>query len=309
MNKIAYRKFTGINNVDDPVSLIDRSRGNMTIPLVVATNIDIHKDQHLSRCDGYTKVISGIYTSVWSNDFLILGINNGNLVQIKGDYTITILMSGVGDYKMVYETVYDDTGMRVYFTNGMIIGKIKNGVASLLGATTQEFKSVLPPGDMLKYFSGRLYLIKDKTIYVSDVLNREVYDRRWGFKQIETTITMFEGLTEGIYVSDSEGVFWMKKIDEMPEVAATSSFAFSLIDNTPAIPGTAIKLNNIISPSGARHRQAVLWTSKNGLCLGGDNGMYERVLDGVYNIPVHYQKGASVFRESGDLNQYISILK
>lgn len=307
MNKVAYRKFAGINNVDDSTTLIDRSRG-MIIPLIQAENVDLHKDGHLSRPHGYTKVISGDY-DVWANDSICLAVNNGNLVRINSDYTTTLLMSGIGDYAMAYETVYDDTGMRIYFTNGMIIGKIKNGVASLLGETTEELKSVLPPGNMLKYFFGRLYLIKGKIIYVSDILNKEIYDRRWGFKQFETTITMFEGLDDGVYVSDSEAVFYMKQIFEVPEdIAPTSVFALTLVDDSPAIPGTAIKVKNIRSPSGALHKQAVIWKSDKSLCFGGDGGTFERGLEGVYNTS-HFQRGTAVFRKDGDLNQYITILK
>ena len=224
--KETYSGFLGIDNINDHTQIIKRpttsfgNRGMPQVRLLQANNIDIHNDYHLSRCDGYSLVLSGVYTNVWSNNDICLAVNSKNLVQIHPDFSTTLLLANIGSNDIDYETVND----WVYFTNSTIIGKIKNGSITLLPSTNKEFKSVLPSGNIIRYFQGSIYVVNGNVIYISDVINKDIFDRRWGFYQIGTDITMFESVNDGFYVSDLEKVYFMKRTGSLEEVAAIPKF-------------------------------------------------------------------------------------
>lgn len=309
-----YENFLGIDNRNDTAQIIKRPRTTFggrsaaQIRMIQAENVDLHADNYYSRCDGYSLSLAGDYKSVWSNDKICLGINAGDLVKINPSFLTSLLMSGVGSYDMAYETVNDGSESVVYFTNGDIIGKVRKDVASSLPATTKEFKAPLPAGNHIRYFQGGLYVVKDKILYISDVLNREIYDRRWGFKLFETTITMFETVKDGFYVSDFENVYFMKRTGSTQEVIAAPIYTIDKVFDKPTVPGTAQKAYNIVSPAKKRFDQAVIWVSGNTLCVGGDDGAFETIREDVYAVPSG-RVGTSIFRKSGDLNQYITVIR
>ena len=307
--KETYSGFLGIDNINDHTQIIKRpttsfgNRGMPQVRLLQANNIDIHNDYHLSRCDGYSLVLSGAYTNVWSNNDICLAVNSKNLVQIHPDFSTTLLLANIGSNDIDYETVND----WVYFTNSTIIGKIKNGSITLLPSTNKEFKSVLPSGNIIRYFQGSIYVVNGNVIYISDVINKDIYDRRWGFYQIGTDITMFESVNDGFYVSDLEKVYFMKRTGSLEEVAAIPKFDLIEIFNFPVTKGTAKKVYNI-TLNDKKYEQAIIWVSKNYLCVGGDNGVFEVIKEDIYSVPTG-RIGTSMYRKSGDLRQYITIIK
>lgn len=309
-----YDNLLGIDNRSDTTQVIKRPRttfgrpGAAQVRMLQAENVDLHADSHISRCDGYDLVLAGTYTSVWSNDKICLAINSGNLIKINTDFSTSVLLRNIGNNDVSYETVYDGAAMSVYFTNGTIIGKVKNDVASLLPTTAREFKAVLPAGNLLRYFQGSLYVVNGKAVYISDVLNREIYDRRWGFKLFETNITMFETVQDGIYIADSNNVYFMKRTGSTAEVAAAPIFSLVKVYDKPVVPGTPCKVFTVKTPADKKYEQAIIWVSGTTLCIGGDGGAFETIREEVYTVP-QGRIGTSVFRKSGDLNQYLTIIK
>jgi len=306
--KETYNNFLGIDNVNDSTKIIKRVKGIPFVRLIKAENVDLHTDSHISRCNGYTLSKAGTYSSVWSNDKICLAINVGDLIQIHSDITTSILMQNVGGNEMAYETVPDGAFDSVYFTNSFLIGKVTNGVASLLSATIREFKTVLPAGNNVKFFQGSVYVVRDKAVYISDVLNRGIYDRRWGFKFFESDIQMFEPIKDGIYVSDSNSVYFMKRTGSTQEVVAAPVFTITKVCDKAVVPGTGCKVFNVTSPSEKKHEQAIIWVAGQTLYIGGDGGQTEAIRENVYEVPLG-MTGTCVFRKSGDLKQYITIVR
>jgi hypothetical protein len=122
-----YNNLLGIDNKNNTSKIIQRqviSGSRVTlVRFTTATNVDIHKDNRITRCDGYTLSLSGAYTSVWSNNKVCLGIHSGNLMRIWEDFSTTTIMSSVGNDEMTYETIRDGY---IVFTNGTIIGELKD---------------------------------------------------------------------------------------------------------------------------------------------------------------------------------------
>jgi hypothetical protein len=310
-NTETYENFLGIDNINDHTKIIKRVKGVPFIHLLQATNVDIHADSHISRCAGYSLKLSGAYKSVWADDDICLGILNSNLYQIYPDFSASLLLRNVGANPMAYSTIPGAPYPITYFTNSSVIGKVVNGVASLLAPTTSsdnaQFKLPLPSGNMLGYFKGSLCVISDRVIYVSDIINREMFDRRYGYRQLASTITMFQPVYDGIWVSDSENVYFMKHTGT-PENLATPMFDSIKVYNKPTVPGTPQLLFDKTFPSGAKSSHAVIWVSDKTICIGGNNGHFETINSDIYALPTSLT-GTSIYRESGDLKQYITVVK
>jgi hypothetical protein len=310
-NKEIYELFRGIDNVNDTTKIVSRhfiKRLSVAeVRLLQGENVDVHSDFHLSRCGGYTLSLAGSFSSVWSNDKICLAYNNGQLIQIHPDLSTTALMA-VGEGEMSYETVSDGLYDIVYFTNGVIIGKLRNGVASILPATTNQFKSVLPAGNIIRFFQGSLYVVKGSVMFISDVLNKEIYDVRWGFKIFESEITMLESVRDGFFISDKDNVYFMERKGSTAEVVAQPLYNLKKIYTKGAVKGTAQRVTNVTVPSEKKVDFGVLWVSGNTLCLGGDGGFFEEIRSDIYAVPSS-RIGTSMIRKSGDLNQYITIVR
>jgi hypothetical protein len=304
-----YENLLGIDNKNDATKVIQRqvvSGSRITfVRFTTATNVDIHKDNRITRCDGYALSLSGSYTSVWSNNKLCLALHNGDLVRIWENFSTTIIMSSVGDGEMAYEILRDGY---IVFTNGTIIGQLKDEIASLFPATTREFKAVMPAGNMLAYFQGSLYVVKGNVVYISDVINPRIYDQRWGFKQFDSDITMFVPVSDGIWVSDANYVYFMRREGSFDNVIATPKFTLEKKYDTSAVTGTAQKVYDVTSPEGKKFEQAIVWVSGNTFCFGGDGGSFETIHSDIYSVPSG-RIGTSMIRKNGNLNQYLTIIK
>jgi hypothetical protein len=303
---VKYDNFLGIDTFDEETRL----KVKAGMKLLKAKNVDIFSDGHISRKKGYAQISSTKYQSLWSNNSICLGIYGGDLVKLSDDLqSRTVLMPNVGENEMVYETVYDDRGMRVYFTNNQIIGKIQNNATSLLAPTGREFKHSLPAGNILRYFDAMLFVVRGKTLYISDVVNKDIYDLRHGFKQFETEITMLQYVKDGLFISDSDFTYFMLRGPAGENAPAAPHFILSVIDDHPATPGTDQKMSDVFSPvTQIMHKEAVFWRTERGLYLGGEGGMVEKITEGTYVMPPG-NKGASLIKRTDNLNQYLTVIQ
>jgi hypothetical protein len=307
---VKYDNFLGIDTFDEETRL--KIKAGMK--LLKAKNVDIFPDGHISRRKPRSQVSSTKYQSLWSNDIICLGIYGGNLVKLSDDLqSRTVLMPNVGESEMVYETVYDDRGMRVYFTNNQIIGKVRNNIATLLPpfqvVPGRESKKTLPAGNILRYFDTSLYVVRGKILYISDVINKDIYDLRYGFKQFETEITMLQYVKDGLFISDSDFTYFMLRGPAGENAPAVPHFILSVIDDHPVTPGTDQKMSDVFSPvTQIMHKEAVFWRTERGLYLGGEGGMVEKITEGTYVMPPGI-KGASLIKRTNNLNQYLTVIQ
>ena len=141
---IKFSQFKGINNVVSPES---------TPPeyLKKALNVNIDKTGGLSKRKGYTKIDTGSYSSIWTNDNnnLCLAVKNGNLVRINSDLTPSLIKSGVGSEPISFEEV---DGV-VYYTSSITTGIYDNGTLrswgidrNYLSPTLSQVAGTLPIG-------------------------------------------------------------------------------------------------------------------------------------------------------------------
>mgnify|MGYP001572645216 FL=1 len=211
MADITYNKFAGLYNKDifpDMRGLAEKI-GRGSIYLSEATNIDINDEYKPYRRSCFTLKLSGSFKSVWSNDSIILAVDNGNLVRVIPDttYTKTVLKVNVGNYSMDYTEV----GSMVYYTNDSIIGYIQNYTSYGLPEPTHTYKRKMPPGHIIDSYRGRLYVAVDNLIIYSDPSNYNHYDDRSdkSFYQFSQKLTMMRSVSDGIWVSDGNIIIFL----------------------------------------------------------------------------------------------------
>jgi len=225
---------------------------------------------------------------------ICLFVQGADLKRLNPDYTATTVISGVGSARMVYV----DMAGTVYLTNGTLIGFIRDGAFNLFPDPQQTYKSPMVPGHLIEYFNGRLYVARDSEIWFSDPMALKRTDMRRNFKQLPSRITLLSAVEDGIYVSNLERTYFMGGGDPGEAI---------LIDkaNYPAIPHTAQKIDAARIGGLGFSGPAVLWASRMGICLGGNQGQFKNLTEEHFQIQRKPSSGGSIIRKKDGIYQLV----
>ena len=272
-----------------------------------ATNIDFNRDGRPFLRPGYTKVASGNWTTVWSNGTFRFGVQNGNLVEINPDDSVSIVVPAVGSSPMSF-AFYKDT---VYYTNNQVIGYIKNHTGYYLTAPTKRYKALPPAGQSIAYFMGSLYICRSNQVWVTDPFKFNQVDLRYGIFSFPETITMFAPIegkpspymrslhSHGIWIATATHLYYLsgqtpiKYIIRDVYAVGNPTGAFAYVD------ATLFKGNTEVG-------QIVVFPTTAGVYWGTNGGQYGNLTSVKYVMPTGVQGGA-VFR-TGNINQVIIAL-
>jgi hypothetical protein len=288
-------RFYGINNVDPDTRLVPVVINREYVyPLQQASNVDIDNTFGVASRSGYDDVLSGASIhSLWADGPICLFVD-GALNQLNDDYSIVTLRSGLTPgARMSYAQFNDKT----YYTNRNEIGYVKDGASNLLVDPVLEFKLPLPPGQLVEYYRGCLYVARDNILYISDPLC-DYFDTRTGYKQFAGKITLLRAVDTGLYVGD-EKIWWVKG-DSAEEFERLEAYSYR------AIPYTDVRTNGQNIGDGMKGNIAI-WTGENGICMGDNSGQVSNLTEGRYNFPA-YGIGAGFIREKQNVRHYINSL-
>lgn len=288
----SFKSFSGINNLDDHIRVPPRDG---SVSLSTALNVDIDKTGKTSRRDGKEKKATGDFRSIWSNGSMILTVKDGNLVSINPNtFGEAVLKLNVGTERMSYAEI----GSKVYFSNGTVIGYVEEGQAYNLLEPTVEFKRIMPPGTLVA-FKGHLLSSKGNLLYFSDAASYDRYDGRKGVVQFKGDVTMMAPVNDGLFVSDDAGTYFMRGSN--PEKWIKERVAdYGAKSHAVKIPGMTLGDYAVQSP--------VMWISRKGFCVGGDNGFFRNLTEKKYGLPdVRECSGAYITRDG--LNQFIGAIR
>lgn len=304
-----YSSFVGLDTVSDSTKL---SVGESGIRLTKAKNVNVTKSMSIERRDGYSVWLNGVFSSLWGNDSNCYAVNNGNLVELNDDKTTTVIYSSVGSYPMSF---VDARNGWVYFTNGVFLGKIKNGSVTMIRgtdaqpSTSDQFKGALPAGDFLSFLSPRILVVKKNVVYISDAINRDIYHQHTGFIQFDTNVRMVAPLSSGdMFVSDSRFTWFLRKMQAPAEIPAPL-FKLVRIANYPAVKGNAVVNVDSIQTEKNIYQDAVMWVSEKGICVGGMDGGFENLTDQKYRMPEVIEKAYITDRYINGNSYLISTIK
>ncbi len=316
-NPIAtFAYFSGLNTVDDPTRISPdtvqiKNVGYKTVyPLTVAENVDIDNAYAISSRLGNTLRLAGsAIHSFWSNDAIALFADGKSLYQFNKDYTSTLLKTGLTGLRIVYEQVVD----RIYFTDGQYIGYYKDGSIYDIAAPTarygtagtmnMNFKAVLPAGQFLSCYKTRLLVGSGKVMYIADSLSHH-FDVRKGYRSFGSNIKMIHALDTGIYVSDSDYTYFLAEREIGKEIDA---FSRKKVIDCPAISYTDVTIDGKYIGNGLEG-DVVMWTSKDGICMGDGKGEVTLITRNNYVVSNH-ARGAAFLRNDNNVVHYIAALE
>lgn len=262
--------------------------------LSVARNVDLDDTGRLSRRDGFDDIatLTGNYHSLWSDGEICLSIKNNSLYKINTDKTETVLRPNVGNSDMSYVSVNG----KQYYTNGTVIGYIDNGVSYTFSDPAKQYKIAPPPGQLIEYFNGRLYIAKGPVLWHTDAMAFGRVDTRKGFKQFASDITMILPVDGGLFVSDQETTYFVA--GPSPEKATIKTVQKAGF-NGVVIQGN--KFNKEIQGTVA------FFATEESICMGLSDGTVVPLTLEHYKLP-GIKKGSFLIREENNRLQLISRL-
>jgi len=301
--------FVGINNVDDPTTLsptfiTSAGKTEGVVNLSEASNVFIDNQGKIRRREGYVRLGSGSYTSLWSNmsQTLCYGCKGRVLYKIIFDgsnFSEVSLLSGLDINNKV---VFAESSDRIFFTDGIHIGQIRLDVATIFDIDNINFKEEIPAGYCIEYYRNRIYVAMDEAIYFSDPLTFHTMDIRFNIIPFTNKITLMKAVSDGMYIS-SGSTYFMQFTD------INTSNLIWLNDDT-AIPdsGICIAASNILK--GEHNGKSVMWLGKKGYYIGMESGKIVHISNNKYALPISNPSGSSgaIFNDIGHTKQYISVI-
>jgi hypothetical protein len=293
---LTFSKFKGINNVDNAVNL-ERDE------LSEAVNVDIDNQGRVTRRNGYTRKFtpSGVLHSLWSNDRICLFIDGTTLKRLHEDYTATTIRTGVTNLPMEYL----DVDEKIYYSNASVNGYIDTSfVDNQYAVPTVAYKAKPPTGQKIEWYNGRIYIVRNETIWFTDPYNYNVVDMRMNAVKMKDEVTMIKAVDDGLYIGIGD-------IDDRGSVLFLSGgtpedFTSKEVANYGAIEGSAVKTKSSFVGNGDDGKK-VLWTSRKGICLGENGGKFTNLTSGKYVVP-NNRYGAGMFKLVNGVPQYIASL-
>lgn len=296
-----YLEFLGINNV------VDRTRGiplKQATFLKVGTNVDCDRSYMLHRRSGYSLSKLGNYKYLWSDGINSYGIKGNDLVMLDKYFNETIIDAGIGDYEVDFVKV----ATSIYYTNGIKIGHIDNGIVYPLQDPQLVFRQIMPSGDIVRLFNGRLLVARENELFFS--VGGGGYDYRdervsqIGFSE---NIDMMECVEDGVFIS-ADNIYLLAGLQ--PE-----EFESIVKANYKAIKGTATVVydltyrgTNSLAPP-ITFPIAVVWVSEEGICIGSNEKFFRNITKENYRMPASMLKGTSIVRDFMGDKQLISIVQ
>lgn len=298
---VHFAKFDGIVNTSPRTDI-------KPTELHRCVNFDIDRNGLLSTRVGRTAVVSGAgYHSLFSDDNTRLVVCNGNLYGIGVDNALNLIRAGVGDTRMSYdvaprgpESIYDDA---IFYTNGIVLGYVKDGISHDLAAPTEAYKSLPLPGQLLGFFNEMLFVCRSNVMQVSDAGRFASVDQRYGVLYLPNTIRMWLPVDDGFWASDEENLYFFSGMS-VDRLVRTQALGY------PVMANSAVEVDSRVF--GRRKEDVIghaimgrtwLFNTANGVYWVTKGGQFGNITGRKYAGPSG-TRGVSVYRR-GNINQFI----
>ena len=269
----------------------------------VAENVDIDSEMMARRRKGVLKqLVSGVAHSGWSDEdklcFLVL---DNDLVQLHTDWTTPVVLSGVGPSKMNFFKIGD----RVFFSNLLVNGYIRNGVAHGFPLITRTERERMLGGDLIEYHPPRLYVAQDQFIVRSVAGNPFEMDVERDHIDLGGNYTMLIGVNgpageNGLYVSGGGKCMYVSNLEPSLEGAT-----YKTLLDVPALRGSAVAIERMDLGKGLVGRCCIFST-----CIGifmGLPGGYVKDLTSEHYAVLDIEEGFAYVKYHMGYRQYIFV--
>jgi hypothetical protein len=153
-----------------------------------------------------------------------------------------------------------------------------------------QFGMAPPPGDILEYHNGRIYIANNNILWFTEPLRYGLVKPMKGFLQFPKRITIVKAVDDGLYVC-SDKTYWISGAD-------TPQFHQREVLPYGGVFGTGINIPNF---------DAVAWFSKRGIVFGGENGEVLNIMQDRVAV-AEYGYGTMLWREYKGIRQIVADL-
>jgi hypothetical protein len=269
----------------------------------VADNVDIDSEQMARRRKGIlTQLQSGACHSGWSDeDSLCFLVLNGDLIQLKTDWTTKTLVQSVGISHMEFVPL----GSRVFFSNRTVTGYIENGVAYGFPDTARQDRQKMIGGKLLDFCNARLYSCDDNFIYRSISGNPFEMDLKRDHIYLGGAYTMLKSVNRpggevGLYVSGGGKCYYLDELE--PSLEATRC---RTILDVPALPGSAVAIERMdIGRIGGLEGRCCIFSTVIGIFMGFAGGFVKDCTSEHYAV-LDIEEGYSYIKWHLGYRQYV----
>ena len=289
------KAFLGTDNTSDLASVSRQRKAG--IFFYKLDNVDIDDNGKPHRRDGYDSAIysGSSIRSLWANDKICLFADGTNLKYLNSYNIASNLVSGIA---LTDTFSYVEHGNLVYFASDFIIGYINADTATSypFPEPGQTFKIKMIGGQILEFYNSRLYAAHGCNLFFSDATIPTRMDARKNVIAFPNRITMVKAISDGIYVSDSKGVYFEAGRD-------VSEFAEKKVLDFPAIEGmsaTAVIRGKIA-------KKVAFWMTKNGPYAGYSEGVVVPQQEELFSID-GLQSGTAIIKD-GTYQQLLMVGK
>ena len=171
------------------------------------------------------------------------------------------------------------------------------------GDCNTQFLRPMPPGEFITWLAGRLYTAKDNVLYFSEAMRPHQYDPAHNFISFSGQISFIESVTDGIYVGDSRGVWFLLGTDP-------TKFEMRFVSPHRAVKRSSVKVGQgffadrrIGSPN-----PVVVWLSSAGYVVGMDNGVTIELQADRVRINTN-SSGRTIIRTINGIKQLLTLIK
>lgn len=226
------------------------------------------------------------------------GAGAGTAIDLPsgGGIAVTITASSQAAAVGVYCTAPDGATLyrvaRVANQNGQYLIAIAS--TQLSAPLVTHHYDVPPVGHLLAFYRGRAYVAVGQRLQFSSAFGVDLF-RPTDYIAFATPISMLSPVTDGIYVSDETGTYWLSGVG--PE-----SFTQSRVGE-PAVAGTVAYSRGILIGDSPTTTELPVWLSKDGVCVGMNGGQV-MVANRKWR-PENATSGAGLVRQAGETFQYL----
>ena len=278
------KAFPGIDNTSDLAS-VSRPR-KAGVYFYEIDNIDIDDNGKPHRRKGFdTPIFTGTNVrSIWANDNVCLFAEDQYFCKLNDDNSVTILIYNVDETDPFCYVANGDT---VYFSNNSIVGYVnRDGNSYPFPDPNQTYKVRMVGGHILEWYNSRLYAGNDANLFYSDAAIPTRMDTRKNAIAFHSRLTMVKAVDNGIYVSDSDNVYYEGGMD-------ATAFVETKVLNFPAIEGMSVAT---VLKKGKAVRRVVYWMTKYGPYAGYNDGTVVPMQGGLFHLD-GLESGTAVIKD------------
>ena len=157
-----------------------------------------------------------------------------------------------------------------------------------------------PAGQIVSSYNGRMLVASGNVLSYSEPYSYELFDLRANLP-LESEITLVAPVTGGVFVGTINGTIYLQG-DDMARVNFVPKADYGVI------PGTLAMVQADTLGEGSQNGSAFIWASRQGLCVGTDNGGFRNLTQERFSYPAT-DRGAGLVRRHRGMNQYLAVLQ